>query len=69
MASLFACGSHKLLSGKTMRLSVVDAQSRLRRVRDCTDANTLREALAVPGLQKTVRTAIEAKLRKMERAA
>ncbi len=38
---------------------------RLRRVRSCDDAAVLREALEVPGLQATVRRAIEAKLRKL----
>lgn len=38
---------------------------RLRRVRDCDDAALLREALDVPGLQATVRRAIECKLRRL----
>jgi len=68
MASLFASAPITLPGRKNkLRLFVVDAQSRLQRVRDCTDPKALREALDVTGLQKAVRNAIEAKLRKLDR--
>jgi hypothetical protein len=68
MANLFALAP-VTFPGRNNKLTffVVDADSRLQRVRECTDANALRQALDVPGLQKAVRKAIEAKLRKMDR--
>lgn len=63
---LFATG---IANYRGMATEVHDTTSRLDRVRDCTDLDVLREALGHPGLQKTVRTAIERRIRRLERQA
>jgi hypothetical protein len=45
----------------------VDAQSRLRAVKDCTDPQVLADALHSTGLQKTIRTAIESRLKALSK--
>lgn len=47
----------------------LDVASRLQRVRQCNDIDVLREALARVGLQQTVRTAIESRIRRLQRQA
>lgn len=63
----FAASSHRLPGGlgliHTYYMSVED---RLRWVAGCLSTNLLRDALRVDGLQKTVRAAIERRLRKLE---
>ncbi len=45
----------------------VSAADRLRAVAECTDAAMLRDTLAYPELQATVRAAVERRLRRLDR--
>ncbi len=53
--------------GNTRMLHHLDAPSRLRAVKACISLPLLREALTADDLQKAVRTAIERRIRKLER--
>lgn len=55
--------------GGTQMLYHLAADDRLRAVKSCTDLEVLREALGASDLQKTVRLAIERRIRKLERQA
>jgi hypothetical protein len=55
--------------GTVIRPSACDVNSRIHIVASCTDVTRLRDALDLPGLQSTVRTAIERRIRKLEKAA
>lgn len=65
--TLFA-GSVYLIDGKPFQSYHCAADDRLRCVANCTDVATLRAALGAEGLQKSVRDAIERKIRRLERA-
>lgn len=62
--ALWACEPVQL-GDTTMYPQVTDVAGRLQRVSACTDPAQLRGALDHPNLQKTVRTAIERRLRSL----
>lgn len=63
-ASLWACPPIQV-GDQTFRPQVIDAPSRIQRVRACTDVALLRAALGQSNLQKTVCQAIERRLREL----
>lgn len=66
-AKLFQC-RQTWMGDVAVTPCVLDVPGRLDLVRKCTDATLLREALTDAGLQKTVRTAIERRLRALEKS-
>lgn len=66
---IFASQSWTRPDGSVITSRTCDAQGRIAIVRRCSDVAGLRAALAEPGMQGTVRKAIEVRLRKLERAA
>jgi len=67
MTRLFEAFHVPDFKGGTRMLYYVAADDRLRAVKVCTSVPLLREALAADGLQKTVRLAIERRIRNLER--
>lgn len=61
----FFAGRYRL-AGKWIDTQDFDVSSRLRRVQTFSLAQC-RRALSLPGLQKTVRTAVERRIRKLEK--
>lgn len=62
--ALWACEPVQL-GDTTMYPQVTSVEERLQRVSACTDPAQLRAALDTPNLQKTVRFAIERRLRRL----
>lgn len=65
-AKLFHSNTY-VIDGQARQMHHCAADDRLRCVARCEDIDQLREALGIEGLQKSVRVAIERRLRKLGR--
>lgn len=68
IAKLFARSDY-VIAGRVHQTQIVQVSYRLDEVRRCTSLPMLRQALDATDLQDSVRRAIEARIRRLERAA